>query len=62
MGFLDAKKFEFVRVNHWTLAKKLLDINVPLFIFRYTEQEFVVRCVGNLLSTTFRCSNGKGLS
>ena len=45
--FLDAKK-TFDRVNHWTLAKKLLDRNVSLhivklFIFWYREQEFVVR-------------------
>ena len=44
--FLDSKK-AFDRVNHWTLAKKLLDINVPLhivklFIFWYREQEFMV--------------------
>ena len=31
MCFLDAKK-AFDRVNHWTLAKKLLDRNVPLHI------------------------------
>ena len=59
--FLDAKK-EFDRVSHWTLAKKLLDRNVPLnivklFIFWYREQEFMVRW-GNSLSITFRCSNG----
>ena len=46
MSFLDAKK-EFDRVNHWTLAKKLLARKVPLhivelFIFWYREQEFVV--------------------
>ena len=39
MCFLDAQK-AFDRVNHWTLAKKLLDRNVPLhivelFIFWY---------------------------
>ena len=61
MCFLDAKK-AFDRVNHWTLAKKLLDKNVPLhivklFIFWYREQEFMVRW-GNSLSITFRCSNG----
>ena len=59
--FLDAKK-AFDRVNHWTLAKKLLDRNVPLhiqklFIFWYREQEFITWC-GNSLSMTFRCSNG----
>ena len=37
----------FVRVNHCTLAKKLLDRNVPLhivklFILWYKEQEFMV--------------------
>ena len=41
MCFLDEKK-AFDRVNHWTLAKKLLDRNVPLhivklFTFRYRE-------------------------
>ena len=61
MCFLDAKK-AFDRVNHWTLAKKLLDRNVPLhivklFIFWYREQEFMVRW-GNSQSVTFRCSNG----
>ena len=45
--FLDAKK-SFDRVNHWTLAKKLLDRNVPLhivklLIFWYREQEFMLR-------------------
>ena len=47
MCFLDAKN-AFSRVNRWTLAKKLLDRNVPLyfvklFIFWYREQEFIVR-------------------
>ena len=61
MCFLDEKK-EFDRVNHWTLAKKLLDRNVilysvKLFIFWYREQEFMVRW-GNSLSMTFHCSNG----
>ena len=60
-AFLMQKK-AFDRVNHWTLAKKLLDRNVPLhivklFIFWYIEQEFMVRW-GNSLSMTFRCSNG----
>ena len=46
MCFLDAKN-AFDRVNHWMLAKKLLDRNVPLhivklFIFWYREQEFMV--------------------
>ena len=46
MCFLDAKK-AFDRVNHWTLAKKRLERNVPLhivklFIFWYREQEFMV--------------------
>ena len=44
------------------LAKNLLERNVPLhivklFIFWYTEQEFMVRR-GNSLSMTFRCANG----
>ena len=61
MCFLDAKK-AFDRVNHWTLAKELLDRNVTLhivklFIFWYRKQEFMVRW-GNSLSMTFRCSNG----
>ena len=61
MCFLAAKK-AFDRVNHWTLAKKLLDRNVPLhivklFIFWYREPEFMVRW-GNSLSMTFRCANG----
>ena len=61
MCFLDAKK-EFDRVNHWILAKKLLDRNVPLhivklFIFWYRKHEFVVWW-GNSLSMTFLCSNG----
>ena len=61
MCFLDAKK-AFERVNHWTLAKKLLVRNVPLhivklFIFWYREQGFMVRW-GNSLSMTFRCANG----
>ena len=61
MWFLDAKK-TFDRVNHWTLAKKLLDRNVPLlivklYIFWYREQEFMVRW-GNSLSMTFLCANG----
>ena len=33
MCFLDGKK-AFDRVNHWTLAKKLLDRNVPLHIVK----------------------------
>ena len=33
MCFLDAKK-AFDRVNHWTLAKELLDRNVPLHIVK----------------------------
>ena len=46
MCFLDAIN-AFDRVNHWMLAKKLLDRNVPLyiiilFIFWYREQEFMV--------------------
>ena len=61
MCFLDVKNY-FDRVNHWTLAKKLLDRNVPLhivklFIYWYREQEFMVRW-GNSLSMTFLCSNG----
>ena len=45
--FLDEKN-AFDRVNHWTLAKKLLDRNVPLhiaklFVFWYGEQEYMVR-------------------
>ena len=61
MCFLDAKE-AFDRVNHWTLAKKLSDKNVPLHIvklltFWYREQEFMIRW-GNSLSVTFRCSNG----
>ena len=60
MCSLDAKK-AFYRINHWTLAKKLLDITVPLhivklFIFWYREQEFMVRW-GNSLSMTFHCAN-----
>ena len=34
MCFLDAKK-AFDRVNHWTLAKKLLYKNVPLHIVKW---------------------------
>ena len=61
MCFLDAKR-AFDRVNHWTLAKKLLGRNVPLhivklFTFWYREQEFMVRW-GNSSSMTFHCSNG----
>ena len=61
MCFLDAKK-AFYRVNYWTLAKKLLDRNVPLhivklFIFWYREQEFMVR-YGNSISMIFYRSNG----
>ena len=61
MCFLDAKK-AFGRVNHWTLAKKLLDRYVPfrivkLFIFWYREQEFMVRW-SNSISMIFRCSKG----
>ena len=46
MCSLDAKN-AFDRVNHFTLANKLLYRNVPLhivklFIFRYREQEFIV--------------------
>ena len=60
MCFLDTKK-AFDRVNHW-MVKELLDRIVPLhivilFIFWYREQQFMVRW-GNLLSMTFRCSNG----
>ena len=60
MYFLDAKK-TFDRDNHWTLAKKLLDRNVPLhivklFIFGYGKQEYMVRW-GNSLSRTFHYSN-----
>ena len=43
MCFLDAKN-TFVRVHHWTLAKKPLDRNVPLhivklFIYWYIESK-----------------------
>ena len=60
MRFLDAKN-AFDGVNRWTLAKKLLDRNVPLHIvklsiFWYREQEFLVRW-DNSLSMTFGCSN-----
>ena len=46
MCFLDTK-MAFDRVNHWMLAKKPLERNVPLqivklFIFWYREQEFMV--------------------
>ena len=56
------QKRHLIRVNNWTLAKKLLDRNVPLhivklFIFWYREQEFMVR-FGNSQSMTFCCSNG----
>ena len=49
-------------LDHWTLAKKLLNRNLPLhivklFIFWYRELEFMVRW-GNSLSTAFHCSNG----
>ena len=58
MYFLDAKKASD-RVNHWTLAKKLLDRNVPvhivkLFLFWYEEQEFMLRW-GHSFSMTFHC-------
>ena len=60
MCFLDAKK-AFARVNHWTLAKKLLDRNVPLHIVKififWREQEFMVWW-GNSLSMKFHCANG----
>ena len=61
MCILDAKN-AFDKVNHWTLAKKLLDRNmllhiVKLFFFWYREQEFMVQW-GNSLSMTFRCANG----
>ena len=51
-----------LRVNHWTLAKKLLDRNVPLhivklFIFWYREHECMVWW-GDSLSMTFCCANG----
>ena len=60
-AFLMQKK-AFDRVNHWTLAKNLLDRNVAFqivkfFIFWYREKEFMVRW-GNSISMTFRCSNG----
>ena len=53
MCFLDAKK-AFDRVNHWTLAKKLLDRNVllhtvKLFVFWYREQGFMVTALQTLL-------------
>ena len=46
MCFLDTKK-AFDRVNHWTVAKKLLDRNdtlhnLKLLIFWNREQEFMV--------------------
>ena len=61
MCFLDAK-MAFDRVNHWMLAKKPLDRNVPLhivklFIVWYREQEFIVRW-GNSLSMIFHCAKG----
>ena len=34
MCFLDAKN-AFDRVNHWTLAKKLFDRNMPLHIVKF---------------------------
>ena len=60
------QKKAFNGVNHWTLAKKLLDGNVSLhivkfFIFWYREQEFMVRefmvYTSYSLLMTFRCSN-----
>ena len=59
--FLDAIK-AFDRVNHWMLANKLLDGNVPLhvvklFIFWNREQEFMVQW-GNSLSMAFFWSIG----
>ena len=61
MCFLEAKNVSH-RANHWTLASKQLDRNVPLHIVKlliywYREQEFMLRW-GNSLSMTFRCSNG----
>ena len=35
MCFLDTKN-EFDRVNHWMLAKKLLDRNIPLHIEKFS--------------------------
>ena len=45
--FLDASK-AFDRIHHWTLYKKLLDRNVPVYIIRflmfwYTNADFCVR-------------------
>ena len=41
MCFLDAKN-AFDRVNHWTLAKKQLDRNVPLHIAKFLS--FDIEC------------------
>ena len=61
MCFLDAKQ-TFDRVNHWALAKKLLDRNVPVHIVKlcvvwYRVEEIMVRWDISL-SMTFHCSNG----
>ena len=59
--FLDASK-AFDRVNHWTLFKKLISKNVPVFIVRilshwYGNQSFTVRW-GSAVSESFKVSNG----
>jgi hypothetical protein len=61
ISFLDASK-AFDRLNHWTLFRKLLSRNVPLYIVRilmtwYTTQTVFVRW-GSVLSSQFNISNG----
>ena len=63
--FLDANN-AFDRVNHWTLAKKLLDRDVPLhivkfFIIWYREQEFMYDGVTHYQwHSDFQMGSGKG--
>ena len=58
----DLKAYNYDRVNHWVLFKKLLKrsisvITIRILIFWYSKQEICIKW-GNETSTCFTISNG----